>query len=169
MSMHIRIDDLRGAAIQKLLQVHLDAMHSYSPPERVHALDREALRHPSITFWTAWESDELLGCGALKKLTSVHAEVKSMRTVEAHMRKGVAMAILRHIESAAIAMGIQRISLETGTPTPFVAAQKLYAAEGYEETGPFADYVLDPFSMFMTKALNPVSLASASATALQPL
>ena len=167
--MNIHVDDLQGAAIQKLLKVHLDAMHSYSPPESVHALDLKGLRHPSITFWTAWEGDELLGCGALRKLSSVHAELKSMRTVEAHMRKGVAMAILRHIESAAIAMGIQRISLETGTPTPFVAAQKLYAAEGYEETGPFADYVLDPFSMFMTKALNQVSLASASATALQPL
>ena len=169
MSMHIRVDDLQGAAIQQLLQVHLDAMHSYSPPESVHALDLEALRHPSITFWTAWESDELLGCGVLKKLSSVHAELKSMRTVEAHMRKGVAVAILRHIESAAITMGIQRISLETGPHAPFVAAQKLYAREGYVESGPFADYVLDPFSMFMTKALNQVSLASASATALQPL
>ena len=156
--MDIRIDDLRGAAIQQLLQVHLDAMHSYSPPESVHALDLEALRHPSITFWTAWSTrqcDELLGCGALKKLSSVHAELKSMRTVQTHLRKGVAVAILRHIESAATAMGIQRISLETGTPAPFAAAQKLYAAEGYEETGPFADYVLDPFSMFMTKVLKP--------------
>ena len=85
------------------------------------------------------------------------------------MRKGVAVAILRHIESAAIAMGIQRISLETGPHAPFVAAQELYAGAGYEETGPFADYVLDPFSMFMTKALNQVSLASTSAAALQPL
>ena len=157
MSMHIRVDDLQGTAIQQLLQVHLDAMHSYSPPKSVHALDLEALRHPSITFWTAWEGDELMGCGALKKLSAVHAELKSMRTVEAHMRKGVAVAILRHIELAAIAMGIQRISLETGMPAPFVAAQKLYAREGYVESGPFADYVLDPFSMFMTKVLSPAT------------
>ena len=155
--MHIQIDDLRGAAIQQLLQVHLDAMHSYSPPESVHALDLEALRHSSITFWTAWEGDELLGCGALKKLSSHHAELKSMRTVEAHMRRGVALAILRHIESAAIATGIQRISLETGQHAPCIAAQKLYAAQGYVETEPFADYVLDPFSMFMTKVLQPAS------------
>ena len=170
--MHIRIDDLQGAAIQQLLQVHLDAMHSYSPPGSVHALDLRALRHPSITFWTAWSTrdcDELLGCGALKKLTSVHAELKSMRTVEAHMRKGVAVAILRHIESAALAMGIERISLETGTPAPFVAAQKLYAAEGYVETCPFADYVLDPFSMFMTKVLQPSGVARASDNAPQAL
>ena len=153
--MHIRIDDLRGAAIQQLLQLHLDAMHAHSPPESVHALDLEALRHPAITFWTAWEGDDLLGCGALKKLSSVHAELKSMRTVEAHMRKGVAVAMLRHVEAAAIAMGIQRISLETGTPSAFVAAQKLYAAAGYVETKPFADYVLDSYCMFMTKVLQP--------------
>ena len=153
--MYIQIDDLQGVEIQKLLQVHLDAMHSYSPPESVHALDLEALRHPSITFWTAWQSDVLLGCGALKSLSSVHAELKSMRTVQAHLRKGVAVAILKHIEAAALAMGIERISLETGTHAPFVAAQKLYAAEGYLETGPFSDYVLDPYSMFMTKVIQP--------------
>ena len=153
--MQIQIDNLQGLEIQKLLQVHLDAMHSYSPPESVHALDLEALRHPSITFWTAWQSDVLLGCGALKRLSSDHAELKSMRTVQAHQRKGVAVTVLRHIEAAALAMGIERISLETGTHAPFVAAQKLYASEGYVETGPFSDYVLDPHSMFMTKVIQP--------------
>lgn len=152
--MDIRIDDLQGSAIQALLQVHLDAMYEHSPPESVHALDLEALRHPSITFWTAWDGDELLGCGALKQHNADHAELKSMRTASSHVRKGVARAILRHIESAARAKGIQRISLETGTPAPFVAAQHLYASEGFVECGPFADYVLDPYSLFMTKALT---------------
>jgi putative acetyltransferase len=58
--MEIRIDDLQGSAIQALLQEHMDDMHSSSPPESVHALDLDALRHPSITFWTAWDNDELL-------------------------------------------------------------------------------------------------------------
>jgi putative acetyltransferase len=152
--MKIRIDDLRGAAIANLLQVHLDEMHQHSPPESVHALDLEALRHPAITFWTAWEGDDLMGCGALKQLSTTHAELKSMRTAAAHVRKGVARAMLRHIEAAARAKGIQRISLETGPHAPFAAAQKLYASEGYVECGPFADYVLDPYSLFMTKTLS---------------
>ena len=151
--MDIRIDDLQGSAIQALLQTHLDAMYEHSPPDSVHALDLAALHHPSITFWTAWEGAELLGCGALKQHSADHAELKSMRTASDHVRKGVARAILRHIESAASAKGITRISLETGTPAPFVAAQKLYASEGYTECGPFADYVLDPYSLFMTKVL----------------
>jgi putative acetyltransferase len=151
--MEIRIDDLQGAPIQALLREHLASMHEHSPPESVHALDLHALRHPSITFWTAWDGDDLLGCGALKQLDGIHAELKSMRTSRMHLRKGVARAMLRHILSEARARGLQRISLETGTPAPFIAAQKLYVDEGFVECGPFADYVLDPYSLFMTKAL----------------
>lgn len=151
--MDIRIDDLHGAAIAALLQEHLAAMHALSPPESVHALDLQALRHPSITFWSAWEGDALLGCGALKQLNATHAELKSMRTATAHLRKGVARALLCHIEAQARSRGVQRISLETGTPAPFQAAQRLYTSQGYVLCEPFADYVTDPYSLFMTKTL----------------
>ncbi|TAH10436.1 MAG: GNAT family N-acetyltransferase [Curvibacter sp.] len=151
--MDIRIDDLQGPAIAALLQVHLDAMHQHSPPESVHALDLEALRQPSITFWTAWDGDALMGCGALKMHSATHAELKSMRTAAGHERKGVARALLRHIEAAARASGVQHISLETGTNAPFFAAHRLYESEGFVDCGPFAEYVLDPYSLFMTKAL----------------
>ena len=149
----IRVDNLQGEAIKALLRLHLDAMHQHSPPESVHALDVEALRHPSITFWTAWESGHLLGCGALKRLDQDHGELKSMRTADAHQRKGVARALLRHIESAARAEGIRRLSLETGSTAPFAAALRLYASEDFVSCGPFDDYTLDPFSVFMTKLL----------------
>ena len=62
--MNIKIDDLKGSEIYELLQEHLQSMALHSPPESVHALDIEALRKPEITFWTVWESGELLGCGA---------------------------------------------------------------------------------------------------------
>lgn len=152
--MDIRVDDLQGDAIKDLLRLHLDAMHQHSPPESVHALDVEALRHPSITFWTAYAHGELLGCGALKRLSPDHGELKSMRTADAHLRKGVARALLRHIESAARAEGMGRLSLETGSTAPFAAALRLYACEGSVECGPFGDYGLDPFSIFMTKSLG---------------
>lgn len=77
-----------------------------------------------------------------------------MRTARAHLRKGVARAMLRHILAAAQTKGIQHLSLETGTPAPFVAAQKLYASEGFVECGPFASDVLDPYSLFMRKVLT---------------
>ena len=152
--MDIRIDDLQGAAIAALLQVHLDAMHQHSPPESVHALDLDALRHPSITFWTAWDGEALMGCGALKTHSATHAELKSMRTATGHERKGVARALLRHMEAEARARVVLRISLETGTNDPFFPAHKLYESEGFVECGPFADYQIDPWSRFMTKALT---------------
>ncbi|KAF4324606.1 hypothetical protein G195_002053 [Phytophthora kernoviae 00238/432] len=49
-----------------------------SPPESIHALDLDGLKKPEITFWCAWETEELLGCGAMKELNSEHAELKSM-------------------------------------------------------------------------------------------
>ena len=80
MAMQIRLDDLRGPEIRALLEEHLRSMHSLSPPESVHALDLAALRRPDIRFWTVWSGAELLGCGALRLLTHLHGEVKSMRT-----------------------------------------------------------------------------------------
>jgi putative acetyltransferase len=99
--LEIREDDLTGKEIADLLQEHLENMYEITPPESVHALDLEALRSPDITFWTVWEGDELLGCGALKELDSSSGEIKSMRTAKAHRRRGVASKILdRIIEEA---------------------------------------------------------------------
>ncbi len=93
-AMDIQVDDPRKPEIRALLEEHLRDMALHSPPESVHALDVERLRQPGITFFTAREGDELLGCGALKELDPGHAEIKSMRTATAHLRKGVAQAIL---------------------------------------------------------------------------
>jgi putative acetyltransferase len=151
--MKIIIDDLKGPEIQALLQEHLDSMKLYSPPESIHALDLEALRKPEITFWTAWENGELLGCGALKELDAQHGEIKSMRTSARHRRQGVAKALLTHILEEGRRRGYRRLSLETGSHEPFAPARSLYAALGFTYCGPFADYSLDPYSVFMTKEL----------------
>src|SRR5262245_49903532 len=95
--MRIKIDDLEHPAIHALLNEHLQNMHQLSPPESVHALGLEKLREPGMTFWTAWEDDVLVGCGALKELTPKHGEIKSMRTPLAHRRRGAGRAILGHI------------------------------------------------------------------------
>jgi putative acetyltransferase len=151
--MHIKIDDLNGPEIARLLQEHLNGMNSLSPPESMHALALDALKKPGITFWTAWQGDELLGCGALKTLEPGHAEIKSMRTATAHLRKGVARAILGHLIEHARQTAFTRISLETGTVAAFEPAQKLYSSFGFVECGPFGPYVEDPYSAFMTKTL----------------
>jgi putative acetyltransferase len=151
--MHIRLDNLSGPEVRELLQEHLSNMAQLSPPESVHALDIEALRKPEITFWAVWSGDELLGCGALKELDPTHGEVKSMRTSSAHRRKGVARAMLSHIIDEARKRSYSRLSLETGSLQAFQPAQKLYASFGFTYCSPFAGYIEDPNSVFMTRAL----------------
>lgn len=143
-------DDLRGPEIAGLLRAHLDDMREHSPPGSVHALNLDALRAPDISFWTAWAGDELAGCGALKALESSHGEIKSMRTAAAHLRKGVAAAILAHIINTANARGYRRLSLETGSSEPFLAAHRLYERFGFKPCDPFGDYSDLEFSRYFT-------------------
>lgn len=151
--MEIRVDDLSGNQVKALIAEHLAGMFADSPPESVHALDLEGLKVPEVTFWCAWEGEELMGCGAMKELDSEHGELKSMRTASAHLRKGVARNILAHIIEVAKERGYKRLSLETGSMDSFIPARKLYEDFGFSYCGPFADYVLDPNSAFMTKEL----------------
>ena len=51
------------------------------------------------------------------------------------------------------ARGYARVSLETGGHEPFLPARRLYEAHGFVECPPFADYVLDEFSLCMTREL----------------
>lgn len=151
--MKIIRDELTGAKIAALLHEHLANMAEISPPESIHALNLEDLRKPDISFWSAWDGEELLGCGALKELDALHGEIKSMRTAMPHRRKGVAAMLLQQILAEAQLRRYQRLSLETGSMPAFVPAHQLYVRFGFVECGPFADYIADPYSIFMTKEL----------------
>jgi len=151
--MDLRQDNLEGLEIRALLQDHLDDMALHSPPESIHALDLDALRQADITFWSVWEDDELLGCGALKQLNNTSGEIKSMRTSRQHLRKGVAAMLLKHIISTATLRGYLQLSLETGSALQFKPARKLYMRHGFRECEPFAEYSVDPHSVFMTRRL----------------
>jgi len=148
--MKISVDNLTRPEVLDLIRLHLQGMSQHSPPESVHALGIEALRKPGITFWSVWDESQLMGCGALKELDAQHGEIKSMRTAAAHLRKGVAANLMRHILEEAKRRSYRRLSLETGSGEPFAPAIELYKRFGFNECGPFADYREDPFSVFMT-------------------
>lgn len=148
--MHIIRDDLTHPQVLALLAEHLAGMHANSPPGCVQALDLSGLKAPGVAFWTAWDGDELLGCGALKELSPTHGEIKSMRTATPHLRRGVARALLEFIVGEAAARGHTRISLETGSSAGFAPAQALYEKFGFARCGPFGSYEPNEFSVFMT-------------------
>ena len=152
--MDIRVDDLSSPEIIGLLHEHLRSVALHSPPESVHALGLEALRNPDITFWSAWQDSELMGCGAIKELDSRHGEIKSMRTASSHLRKGIAATLMHHILEEAERRSYERLSLETGSMDAFAPARSLYASFGFKPCGPFANYVEDPYSVFMTREVG---------------
>jgi putative acetyltransferase len=148
--MIIKIDDLRGLEIAQLLQEHLDHMYSVSPAASVHALDIEALRHTDITFWSAWEENQLCGCGAIKKINAEYAELKSMRTAKEYQRQGVALKILNTVIIEAKSRGYQKLYLETGSQPAFLPARTMYLNHGFKLCEPFEGYIHDENSVFMS-------------------
>lgn len=161
--LQLRRDDLTGTAVRALLEEHLAEMASHTPAESVHALPIDQLTAPDVSFWSLWAGDDLVGCGALKRLDAHHAEIKSMRTTAQFRGQGLGGKLLDLLLDEARGLGFTRVSLETGTNDPFVPARRLYARHGFVECEPFADYVVDPWSVFMTLDLGdgPVSGPSA--------
>lgn len=154
MPIDVRADDLSSPEVQALIAEHLAGMHRDSPPGHVHAFALTQLRHPDVSFWTAWRGDSLCGCGALKHLGDDAGEIKSMRTRRACLRQGVGQAVLDTIVRTARQRGYARLFLETGTGAPFEAAHALYVRNGFVPCGPFGDYVATAFSVFMVKTLR---------------
>ncbi|MGW4717551.1 GNAT family N-acetyltransferase [Nocardia sp. NPDC004260] len=151
--LRIVVDDRTGPEVAALLTEHLAEMAAHSPAESMHALDLAALRHPDVTFWTAWDGAALAGCAAVKRLDDDHAEIKSMRTAATHQRRGIATTLLRHLLAEATARRYRSLSLETGAHDFFRPARRLYAAHGFALCAPFGDYRPDPHSVFMSRDL----------------
>ncbi|GGW25642.1 GNAT family N-acetyltransferase [Vreelandella hamiltonii] len=94
---HIGIETLEAQDVVALLEEHLADMHATSPPESVHALDVTALKAANITFYSARQNGQLLGCAAIKALGEGQAELKSMRTTPAARQQGVGARLLTHV------------------------------------------------------------------------
>ncbi len=151
--MDIRLADLSGQQVRASLATHLDGMRQNSPPSRVYALDLSGLQASDVSVWTAWEEDELMGVGALKQLSSLAGEIKSMRTDPRHLRKGVGRTLLVHLITEAQWRGYLRLSLETGSGAEFEAALSHYRRRGFEKGEPFGDYHPSEFNQFLHRAL----------------
>lgn len=151
---HIAEDDLQGAEVTDLLAFHLAEMHALSPPCKVHAMPVERLRQPDVTFYSAWDGDNLAAVGALREIDAGRGELKSMRATPAYRGKGAGEAILLHLVAEAQRRGYTWLGLETGRPAAYLPAQSLYRKHGFAECADFGDYVGDEFSLCMSRALS---------------
>ena len=139
----VRRDDPRSPAAAALIEEHLAFSRSNTDAEFRFALGADTLAVPGTAFFTAWDEGRLAGMGALKRLGSDHAELKSMRTADGHRRKGVGAAMLAALIAFARREGIARLSLETGTDDDFAPARALYRRFGFADCAAFADYPAD--------------------------
>jgi putative acetyltransferase len=151
--LEIAVTDPGDPDVVALLESHLAFAAEHSPPEDIHALDLQGLRHPSITFFAARGDGVLLGVGALKVLDDGHGELKSMHTLAESRGSGVGAAILQRLIEEARARGLSRVSLETGSMEAFAPARRMYGRAGFVPCEPFGDYSPSRNSTFMTLAL----------------
>jgi putative acetyltransferase len=137
-----------------MFERHTADMHADTPPESIHMMDAAELDVPWVHFFVARQAGRPLAMGAFKRLSGPHAEIKSMHVLAEARGRGLSKAMLAHLEAAALAGGVARLSLETGIQPTFMAARALYENAGYSRCGAFEGYRDDPNSLFMTKALG---------------
>ena len=134
--------------VNELLKKHFIELRSVSPEGSTHVLDIDGLKDPSIKFWSLWENNELMGCGALKFLDNNHGEFKSIRISDKFRRKGFGIKVIEHLISQAKELKITKISIETGAGIFFEPARKLFLRCGFKKCEPFAHYKHDPNSCY---------------------
>ena len=137
--------------VNSLLKKHFIELRSVSPAGSTHVLNVEGLKDPTIKFWSLWEKEELIGCGALKFLENQHGEFKSIRVADKFRKKGFGEKIIFHLIEEAKKLKIKKLSIETGSGNFFKSARELFKKFDFEPCEPFAHYKEDPNSCYYTK------------------
>ena len=139
--------------VHELLTKHFVELRAASPEGSAHVLDIPGLQDKSIKFWSLWNNDMLMGCGALKFLYKEHGEFKSIRIHDNFRRKGNGISVINHLINEAKKLNINKLSIETGAGDFFKPARILFKQCGFEVCGPFAHYKEDINSVYFTKTL----------------
>tara|TARA_B100001057_G_scaffold278871_1_gene279139 strand:- start:145 stop:612 length:468 start_codon:yes stop_codon:yes gene_type:complete len=140
--------------VNELLKKHFIELRAASPEGSAHVLDIPGLKIDSIKFWSLWEDQKLLGCGALKFLDKGHGEFKSIRVHDKFRNMGNGLKIIEHLIDEAKKLSITRISIETGAGEFFKPARKLFEKCNFKPCEPFAHYKQDLNSIYLTKLID---------------
>tara|TARA_Y100000816_G_C25929313_1_gene484598 strand:+ start:225 stop:692 length:468 start_codon:yes stop_codon:yes gene_type:complete len=140
--------------VNNLLKKHFIELRAASPEGSAHVLDIPGLKESSIKFWSLWENEKLIGCGALKLLSDEHGEFKSIRVHDRFRKKGYGIKIIEHLINKARKLNVKRLSIETGAGAFFNPARKLFKKCNFKPCKPFAHYKEDINSIYLTKFIN---------------
>ena len=140
--------------VNELLIKHFIELRAASPEGSAHVLDIPGLKVPSIKFWSLWENNKLMGCGALKFLNNDHGEFKSIRIHDNFRDQGNGISVINHLINEAKKLNIKKLSIETGAGEFFKPARKLFIRSGFKTCEPFAHYKEDINSVYFTKIIG---------------
>ena len=143
-----------NSEVNELLIKHFIELRAASPEGSAHVLDIPGLKVPSIKFWSLWENDRLMGCGALKFLDDEHGEFKSIRIHNNFRNQGYGINVINHLINEAKKLNIKKLSIETGAGEFFKPARKLFIRSGFKTCEPFAHYKEDINSVYFTKIIG---------------
>ena len=140
--------------VHELLSKHFVELRAASPEGSAHVLDIPGLKVSSIKFWSLWQDENLIGCGALKFLDENHGEFKSIRIHDNFRNKGYGVNVINHLINEAKKLKVKKLSIETGAGDFFLPARKLFKKCKFEECQPFAHYKEDVNSVYLTKIID---------------
>jgi GNAT superfamily N-acetyltransferase len=130
--------ELLAAMRTELIGAYDNASRLDNPP-----LLPAELRAPDGAYFVGYEGPLAVAGGGLRRLGEGVAEIKRMFVRPEARSRGVAAALLRTLEDAAVTLGYAWTRLDTGPKQP--TAQRLYRAAGYVEIAPYNG---NPFACF---------------------
>lgn len=139
------------ARVRKLIGMLDELQTAVYPAESNHLDSIETLERDNVTFFAAFLDGEVVGCGAVKRMSERYGEIKRMYVEPSARGRGVGKALLVALEFSLLAHGIGLARLETGIRQPEALA--LYERCGYSRIPPFGAYREDPLSVFLEKRL----------------
>jgi len=150
-SVTVAIEPARQPEVEALLQRSDQFAIELYPADSCYLLDVSELEQPGVSMFVARVDGAALGTGALVERGDGTAELKRLFVDDAARGRGLAAALLAAIEAHAVDASVRVLQLETG-PKSF-AAIALYEKHGYARIPNFGQYVGDPHSYCMEKAL----------------
>ncbi len=169
----ISLAPIVGTEADHLLLLSDKYMASLYPAESNHLVSSESLRTGDASFIGAFQcgrdgsgekmahqkpaavsASEMLcvACVAARFYRAEgYAEIKRLYVGKRWRGAGLAKRLMARIEAEIVEQGIQRARLEMGIHQP--EADALYRSLGYREIPPFGEYLPDPLSQFLEKAL----------------